>query len=176
MTHCNALQRTATRCNALQRTATHCSTLQRTATLCNTLQRTATLCNTLQRTATLCNTLQRTATLCNTLQRTATHCNTLQRTATHCSTLQRTATHFMSFFASKLYTYGVAMISRLLKMKVSFAEYSLFYRALLQKRHIILRSLLLEATQYAFPLYLHTHPGPLFYSPSLSVSLRFSAL
>jgi len=35
-----------------------------------------------------------------------------------------------------------------LKLQVSFAEYSLFYRALLQKRPIILRSLLLEATPY----------------------------
>ena len=35
-----------------------------------------------------------------------------------------------------------------LKLQVSFAEYSLFYRALLQKRPEILRSLLLEATSY----------------------------
>jgi len=34
------------------------------------------------------------------------------------------------------------------KLQVSFAEYSLFYRALLQKRPIILRSLLTKATQY----------------------------
>jgi len=33
-----------------------------------------------------------------------------------------------------------------LKFKVSFAEYSLFYRALVQKRSIILRSLLIVAT------------------------------
>jgi len=33
-----------------------------------------------------------------------------------------------------------------LKLQVSFAEYSLFYRALLQKRPIILRSLLIVAT------------------------------
>ena len=33
-----------------------------------------------------------------------------------------------------------------LKLKVSFAEYSLFYRALLEKRPIILRSLLIVAT------------------------------
>ena len=33
-----------------------------------------------------------------------------------------------------------------LKLQVSFAEYRLFYRALLQKRPIILRSLLIEAT------------------------------
>ena len=33
------------------------------------------------------------------------------------------------------------------KLQVSFAEYSLFYRALLQKRHIVLRSLPVGATQ-----------------------------
>ena len=44
--------------------------------------------------------------------------------------------------------YGVATISRLLKKKVSFAEYSLFNRVLLQKRPIILRSLLIVATPY----------------------------
>ena len=35
-----------------------------------------------------------------------------------------------------------------LKIQVSFAEYPLFYRALLQKRPIILRRLPAEATQY----------------------------
>jgi len=35
-----------------------------------------------------------------------------------------------------------------LKLQVSFAEYSLFYRALLQMRPVILRSLLIEATPY----------------------------
>ena len=34
------------------------------------------------------------------------------------------------------------------KTYVSFAEYSLFYKALLQKRLIILRSLLIVATLY----------------------------
>jgi len=37
-----------------------------------------------------------------------------------------------------------------LKSQVSFAEYFLFYRALLQKRPIILRSLRIVATPYAF--------------------------
>jgi len=37
-----------------------------------------------------------------------------------------------------------------LKLQVSFAEYSLFYRALLQKRPIILKSLLIVATPYNF--------------------------
>ena len=36
------------------------------------------------------------------------------------------------------------------KLQVSFAEYRLFYRALLQKRPIILRSLLVEATPYGY--------------------------
>ena len=35
-----------------------------------------------------------------------------------------------------------------LELQVSFAEYGLFKRALLQKRHIILRSLLVIATPY----------------------------
>ena len=38
-------------------------------------------------------------------------------------------------------------------LQVSFAEYSLFYRALLQKRPFVLRSLLIVATPY---LYTHT--------------------
>ena len=37
-----------------------------------------------------------------------------------------------------------------IKLQVSFAEYLLFYRALLQKRPIILRSLLIVATPYYF--------------------------
>ena len=44
--------------------------------------------------------------------------------------------------------YGVATISSSWKWKVSFAEYHLFYRALLQKRPMILRSLLIVATTY----------------------------
>jgi len=41
-------------------------------------------------------------------------------------------------------SYGVATINRLLKL--SFVEYRLFYRALLQKRPVILRGLLMVAT------------------------------
>jgi len=58
--------------------------------------------------------------------------------------------------------YGVATISRL-KLQVYFAEYSLFYRALLQKRPIILRSLLIVATPYV--------PISLVVSVSMSVSM-----
>ena len=32
---------------------------------------------------------------------------------------------------------------------ISFVEYRLFYRALLQKRHVIFKNLLIVATQYA---------------------------
>jgi len=45
--------------------------------------------------------------------------------------------------------YGVAMISRLLSIIGLFANYRLFYRALLQKRPMILRSLLIVATPYS---------------------------
>jgi len=43
---------------------------------------------------------------------------------------------------------GWLRVAGSLKSQVSFAEYSLFYRALLQKRLIILRSLLIVATPY----------------------------
>jgi len=45
-----------------------------------------------------------------------------------------------------VYAYGVATISRLFKIIGLFVEYSLFYRALLQKRPIISRCLLIVAT------------------------------
>jgi len=45
-----------------------------------------------------------------------------------------------------------------LKCQVSFTEYRLFYRALLQKRPIILRSLLIVATPY---IYIWTNSLPL---------------
>jgi len=41
-----------------------------------------------------------------------------------------------------------------LKLQVSFAEYRLFYRALLQKRPVIWRSLLIEATPYGELIYI----------------------
>jgi len=41
-----------------------------------------------------------------------------------------------------------------LKLQVSFAEYSLLYRYLLQKRPVILRSLLIEATPYQCPMWM----------------------
>jgi len=43
-----------------------------------------------------------------------------------------------SFLWDRTIYYGVATSSRLLKLYVSFAEYRLFYRALVQKRRIVL--------------------------------------
>ena len=58
-----------------------------------------------------------------------------------------------------------------LKISVSFAEYSLFYRALLQKRPVFLGSLLVVATPYCLPTHLltfeaHSDDLLLIYSPS----------
>jgi len=48
-----------------------------------------------------------------------------------------------------------------IKLYVSFAEYCLFYRALLQKRPIIVRSLLIVATSYLErETSCHTPPPP----------------
>ena len=49
------------------------------------------------------------------------------------------------------YPYG-GCLRWALKWLVFFAESSLFYRALLQKRHVILRSILIIATPYAYLL------------------------
>ena len=53
-----------------------------------------------------------------------------------------------------------------LKLQVSFEEYRLFYRALLQKRPMILRSLLIEATPY------HVHLGIYWYWHSFIRDIR----
>ena len=55
--------------------------------------------------------------------------------------------HVTYHILTSLLWYGVATISRLLKIIGLFCRIWLFYRAVLQKRPVILRSLLLEATQ-----------------------------
>ena len=52
------------------------------------------------------------------------------------------------FSACSLIAMGWLRLVVSFKSQVSFAEYSLFYRALLQKRPVILRSLLTKATPY----------------------------
>ena len=133
---------------------------------CNTLQHTATHCNTLQHTATHCNMLpQLSSALECALQHTAKHCKILQHTATHCNTLEFTTIHRQ--IDRQIYTFaciyhtGWLRLVGSLKIQVSFAEYSLIYRALLQKRPAILRSLLIVSTPYL--------PDPVYDLCSLSV-------
>jgi len=52
----------------------------------------------------------------------------------------------LTFHNSLTFNMGWLRLVGSLKLKVSFAEHRLFYRALLQKRPIILKSLLIEAT------------------------------
>jgi len=56
---------------------------------------------------------------------------------------------FPYYAASVIVAMGWLRLVGSLKLQVFFAEYSLFYRALLQKRHTILRSLPIEATPYS---------------------------
>ena len=86
-------------------------------------------------TATHCDTLRHTASHCITLHHTASHCIALQHTATHCNTLQHTDTGSMrKTYDGDLCTLGRLRLVGSSKLCVCFAEYSLFYRALLQKR------------------------------------------
>jgi len=57
--------------------------------------------------------------------------------------------HILKFQLAPRLTMGWIRLVGSLKLYVSFAEYSLFCKALLQKRPIILRSLLIIATPYA---------------------------
>jgi len=116
------------------------SSLKWFATHCNTLQHTATHCNTLQHTATHCNTLHCCLPSNDLYWYPATHCTTLHHTATHCNTLQHTD------IQKRVPPMGWLRLVGSLQLQVAFAEYSLFYRALLQKRPIILRRLLIVAT------------------------------
>ena len=58
-----------------------------------------------------------------------------------------------------------------IKLQVSFAEYRLFYRALLQKRPIILRSLLIVATPYV-RVYIYVSSSRVTFTPLVSISTR----
>jgi len=61
-----------------------------------------------------------------------------------------------SFF-DKSMAYGVATMSRLLKIKVSFAKEPYCRDDILQKRPIILRGLLIVATPYLYTYYYKYH-------------------
>jgi len=115
--HCNALQRAATRCDALQHTATNCNLPLKSDLRCPRIVRLYTFavcCSVLhvQRMFTCKHSLQHNVMHCQTLQHTATNwnsqqhafeqqpaipldcrCNTLLRAATQCNTLSDTPTH-----------------------------------------------------------------------------------
>jgi len=121
-----------------QLTATHYNTLQHPATLCNTLQHTHTTThsNTLQHTATHSNSHYSSRSHPTTSDQRrrpsmSAHCNTLQHcdTATPCiqskngSCGKSARSRFL--FESLYYTYGVATISRLLKIVGLFCKRAL---------------------------------------------------
>ena len=56
----------------------------------------------------------------------------------------------MNVMTCVLHDVGWLRLVSSLQLQVSVAEYRLFYRALLQKRHMILRSLLIVATPYTW--------------------------
>jgi len=79
-------------------------------------------------------------------------------------------THMRKGVYANVFGYGIGWLRLVgsLKWKVSFPEYRLFYGALLQKRPIILRSLLIVATPY-WCVYMYTyrlHPQERFYVPT----------
>ena len=123
-----------TDCNRLQHTATH-------ASHCNTLQLVICVLQCVAVRCMCCSMLQCvhfvTPTIIHNCRTTA--CNTPQHTATHCNALQHTACGM-----------GWLRLVGCLKLYISFAEHRHFYRALLQKRPIILRSLLVVATPYSY--------------------------
>jgi len=87
----------------------------------------------------------------NTLQHNATHCNTLHYISKNnpifnifTSTVEYVPAHWYAFCAAM----GWLRLVGSIKLYVSYAQYSRFYKALLQRRPIILRSLLIAATPY----------------------------
>jgi len=105
--------------------------------------------NTLQHTATHCNTLQHTALHCNI------HCNTLQHAATRCNTLQHTATHCNIW---PWLCMGWLRLVGFSNLQVSFAKEPYKRDYILQKRPIILRSLLMDTSDQVLATKWVQHP------------------
>ena len=170
-THCNTQQHTATRCNTLQHTATHCNTLQHTTTQslehfhdtsaldarisdvydfldCDQSGALSKVCNNPharapylhQRTPYL---YKRALSLCNNSRARAPY---LHQRAPY---LHQRAPHLNKeedwFDCDQ--SMGLQLVWSI-QLLVSFAEYRLLCRALLQKKPVILSILLTEATPY----------------------------
>ena len=150
-------------CNTLQHTAIHCNTLQHTATHCDTLQHTATHCDTLQLPETCWSMLQHTTPHCNTIEvrvceywallhihpqkrpiHTAKESNTYSKEPNTHSTRAQYIQQKSPIDLMCVYWALLPILAGSLK-----SEYRLFYRALLQKRLIILRSLLIVSSPYS---------------------------
>jgi len=74
---------------------------------------------------------------CSVLHCAAMYCNLLQSVAVCCSLLQSVGLHLNSFRTKMIKGMGWLRLVGSIKSWVSFAEHSLFYRALLQKRPVI---------------------------------------
>jgi len=140
-------------CHILQCVATYCSVLPHIAVCCSMLQCVAACCSVLQHVAVCSRMLQCVAACCSVLQHVAACCSILQYVAGCHSTLQyarSTYVYICALQGGAELAMGWLRFVGSLKRNISFAEHSLFYRALLQKRPIILRSLLIVATPYVY--------------------------
>ena len=162
----HAWRSSSTHGSTRQHTATHCSTLHYTATTAthgNKLQHTATHMHhaahlTYEDPCVACWSLLRLAALKSTyhplhlLPSQRNHQRQEQKSIDDGKRRSDTAPKRCEAVCCVQVSYGVAMgwlrLVGSFKLEVSLAEYSLFYRALLQTRPIILRSLLIVATPY----------------------------
>ena len=128
----------------LQCAAVCCSVLQCVAVSCSELQCVAMNCTMLQCAAVCCNALQCVAARCGALQ-----CVAMSRSVLQCCAARRgweLRTVFLLLVSGVGLDMGWLRSVGSIKSEVSFAEYCLFCRALLQKRPIILSILLTKAT------------------------------
>ena len=125
-------------CSALQCVAVRCSVLQCIAVCCSALQCVA-----------VCNLMSLVRKAVQRQRYLLSHLQLLLRCRVHTDFFARLQHAQPDFLQNDiLCDYGMATISRLLKNIGLFAEYGVFYRAFLQKRPTILRSLLIVATPY----------------------------
>ena len=162
------VQHSATQRKTAQNSATQCSTVQHSATQCNIVQHTQTHSITLHHAASPCITLQHPATYCNTLQHKMHIMSCIATNHQGIAPLQsKPSLHIESYtLVAHEKVAASHTCSWLIKLHFSFpsanprctssrtpihvacsseAEHSLIYKALLQKRPIILRSLLIVA-------------------------------
>ena len=136
------LQKGPVWCSVLQRVAVFCSVLQCAAVCCSVLQCAAVWCSVVQCGAVCCSVLQCVAVCCSVLQRSIESIPMNQASFTKGKQNRETEKTKQRLVTNMGWLHSVGSI----KLQVSFAEYHLFYRALLQKRPKILSILLTKAT------------------------------